>query len=217
MKYDASFNLELKKNPYKGRLIAFEGIDGSGKSTQLEALGQYGIITHQPMGKGMTTQLIRKVLSSQINIGPTGLQYLFAADRTIHQETEIVPWLSAGKTVLVHRYFWSAIPYGLSDIEGLDYSNEKELNATADGILALYHNFILPDVTFYLDVSVSAALKRLSEMEKKKEIYEKRSKLEKIYAGYQWLLKTFPREIKVINAEERPEFVTKQILADMKI
>ena len=113
------------------------------------------------------------------------MQFLFSADRNVHHETFTEPALRDGKVVVSDRCFWSVIPYGIMDREGDAYKKETgELLLIAQGLLSHYHQFIVPDYTFYLDISVDNAMKRLSHMDKEKEIYEKREKLEKIVQGY---------------------------------
>src|SRR5579884_4009372 len=103
MKYHVSFNLEFLPNTYGGKFIALEGIDGSGKSTQkiiiqkkLEDLAHNVLLTHEPTREGSIGKLIHDILQSEVKISPVGLQYLFAADRSVHQEEVIKPSLQKG-------------------------------------------------------------------------------------------------------------------------
>lgn len=222
MKYHVSFDIDLKRNPYKGKLIAIEGIDGSGKTTQVEKL--VGILqkqdkdvlaTKEPWDEGLIGHMIRsEILSGKKKISPYALQYLFVADRTDHLEKFVMPALKVGKTVVTDRFFWSAIPYGVLD-RGEDDYNSKQVILAAYSILSFYHQFIVPDHTFYLDVSVTTAVERM-EHKQYKEIYEKKEKLEKILVGYQWLLQEFKNEFIVIDAEKSVNAVTKEILSKIQ-
>lgn len=216
-----SFDLELRKNPYKGLYIAVEGIDGSGKTTQVENLVQYFknkgkpvVVTSEPRKDGSVIgKIIHEVLQSKIKIPQEALQYLYSADRVINHKTVVEPALKAGKVVISHRCFWSVIPYGLFDKGLFDYNrSDTQILFVAQGLLSMYHQFIMPDKTFYLDISVDAAMKRLSKMKKVRELYEKKEKLEKIVAGYKWLARQFPKEITVINAEQSEEAVFAEII-----
>lgn len=213
MKYHVSFNLNLIKNPYKGTYIAFEGIDGSGKSTQAARLVDYlkiknkqVVFTKEPTTDGTITKLIRNTLQSKIHMNPVALQYLFTANRIVNKNNLIIPSLKSGKIVVSDRSFWSSVPYGLSD------EKNPNMELAAQGILAMYDQFILPDITFFLDVSVNTALKRLSGRHKIEEIYEKKDKLRKISDGYKWLTDTFRKEITVINGEKSVDEVTQEIV-----
>lgn len=216
-----SFDLEFRKNPYKGLYIAVEGIDGSGKTTQVEKLinhfkskGRLVVATSEPRKDGSVIgKIIHEVLQSKIKIPSEALQYLYSADRVINHETVVEPALKAGKVVISHRCFWSVIPYGVLD-KGISANETADTKVlfVAQGLLSMYHQFIMPDKTFYLDISVDAAMKRLSKMKKVRELYEKKEKLEKVVAGYKWLARQFPKEITVINAEQSEEAVFAQII-----
>lgn len=216
-----SFDLDLRKNPYKGLYIVVEGIDGSGKTTQVEKLAQYFskkgkpvVITNEPRkGDSVIGKIIHKVLQSKIKIPQEALQYLYSADRVINHKTVVEPALKTGKVVISHRCFWSVIPYGVLD-KGISVNETADTKVlfVAQGLLSMYHQFIMPDKTFYLDISADAAMKRLSKMKKVRELYEKKEKLEKVVVGYKWLAKQFPKEIIVINAEQSE----KAVFADIK-
>ncbi|MDP3726936.1 MAG: dTMP kinase [bacterium] len=216
MKYDVSFSVDFKRNTYPGRFIVLEGIDGSGKTTQAKSLaeqlnkkGQKTVYTAEPTD-GPIGQLIHKILKGQIKVAKASFQHLFSADRANHEE-EIVRSLRNGVNVVCDRYFWSAVAYGI-----LDTHEERDYYLTALSILSFYNRFLAPDVTFYLKVSVGEALRRLSHMHKEKEIYEKKEKLEKISAGYEWLLQKFPKEFIVVDGEKPVEEVTKDIVRRIK-
>lgn len=221
MKYHIDFDLELRKNPYKGLYIAVEGIDGSGKTTQVERLKDYFqkkgkpvVTTSEPRkGDSVIGKLIHQILQFKIKAPSEALQYLYSADRVINHKTVVEPALKAGKTVVSHRCFWSAVVYGVFDKGIFDYTkDETQVLFVAQGLLSMYHQFIAPDKTFYLDISVDAAMKRLIKMKKVRELYEEKEKLEKVVAGYRWLAKQFPKQITVINGERSEEEVFAQII-----
>ena len=226
MRYHIEFDITLRKNPYKGVYIAFEGIDGCGKTTQAEVLRKYleekgksVVVTSEPRKKGSAVgKLIGEILRSKIKVPSASLQYLYTAERIINHKDIVEPSLKAGKVVLSHRCLWSNVPYGLLDrgVTNYDSPDTKLINVT-QGLMSLYHQFIVPDITFYLRVSADTAMKRLTAMDKVREVmYEKREKLEKIAKGYDWQVKQFPKEITVINAEKSVEEVTREIVASIK-
>lgn len=217
MRYHLDLNLDFKRNNFGGLYIAFEGIDAAGKSTQFQKIARYYqnlgkevIKVHEPTREGPVGELIHKALLGEVNIPPKAMQYLFVADRQILAEEKIIPALKRGAVVISDRCLWSSVAYGMADKGG----NFKagEILTIALGILSTYHQFILPDFTFYLDISVETAVERLEQMHKGKEIYEKKEKLIKIIKGYQWLTKKFSREIITINGEKPVEEVTSKII-----
>ena len=218
MKYHVSFNLEFLKNTNKGTFIAIEGIDGSGKSTQVKILKKYYtkrkkavITTHEPTRSGHVGKLIHNILQSKVKVPASSLQHLFAADRSIHQQEIVIPNLKLGSYVISERCFWSSLPYGLADKNISDYNNSLNVLLSAYGLLSMYNQFVVPDYTFFLDIPVKESVKRLGLMDKQKEIYEKKEKLDLIYKGYQFLLAKFPKEFVVIDGIQSEEKITKQI------
>jgi dTMP kinase len=221
MKHHVSFDIELKENPHKGIFVVVEGIDGSGKTTQcnavVESLQKEGIdavCTKEPTD-GEIGKLIRQVLSQEVTVPATAIQYLFASDRAVHQE-ELLHLLSQGKVVVSDRYFWSAIAYGVADKESVDFSNDLQVSLVSQSILSMYNQFILPDLSFYLQIPVTTAVTRLSSMEKEKELYERKEKLERIEKGYAWLLKEFSDVFTIINGEKTSDEVTAEIITAIK-
>ena len=219
MRYSLQLTKELKRNPYSGLYIAIEGIDGSGKSTQLEAvqtslekLGREVVTTSEPQATGAVQKLIRDALFSKVKIPSRGYQNLYSADRAINHEEIIIPALKSGKTVLSHRSLWSNEPYGILDLgEEYNFTMTGPL-LVSQGTISEYHQFMVPDLTFYLRISAKNAAERLSAMSKTKDIYEKEEKLAKIVKGYDMLVDNFPEEIIVLNGEEDESAITQEIL-----
>lgn len=97
---------------------------------------------------------------------------------------------------------WSAIPYGSLD-QHSDFTPEKGVSIlAAHGVLTKVYQLVIPDITFFLDVSLKTALKRLHKKSDEKEVYEEKNSLKKIQQGYQWLTKKFPEEFTIIDAEQ---------------
>jgi len=225
MKYHIEFDIELRKNPYKGAYIAFEGVDGCGKTTQVEILKEYlkkkgksVVVTSEPRKEGSAVgRLIREILQSKIKVPSASLQYLYTAERIINHKDVVEPALRSGKIVLSHRSLWSNVPYGLLDrgVTNYDSPDTKLINVT-QGLMSLYHQFIIPDITFYLSVSANIAMKRLRSMNKVIDMYEKKEKLERIAKGYEWQAKQFPKEFVVIDGEKSTEEVTQEIVSRIK-
>lgn len=224
MKYHVEFDIDFRRNPYKGLYVALEGIDGSGKTTQVQNLENYikkagrsVFTTSEPRSDSIIGTMIRQVLQSELHLPAPALQYLYSADRTVNQETVVKPGLERGSMVISHRSFWSVIPYGIMDKGLADYtSKNSQVIAVAQGLLSMYHQFLLPDVTFYLNVPVDISMKRLSKMRKVYEIYETREKLEKIAEGYQWQIKQFPNEFVIIDGAQDEKAITEELIRRIK-
>lgn len=225
MKYHVELDIELKRNPYKGVYIALEGIDGSGKTTQVEKLAEYFrskgksiIQTREPRKIGVIGDIVQKILTGKLKMSPVALQYLFSTDRVLHHEEVIIPALKAGKVVISDRCFWSAIVYGILDRTKGKYDyKDIEFLLIAHSLLSMYHQFIVPDYTFYLKVSLSTALKRISGKDDALEIYENRKKLKKAIGGYDWLSEKFNKEIIAIDGERGVGEVTKRMIGKLAI
>lgn len=218
MKYPVKFEIEFKKNNSKGLYIALEGIDGSGKTTQakdlatyFESIGRTVFLTHEPRRDGIIGPIINDVLQADVKIPEVAIQYLFTAQRAVHLEEMILPALKRGEVVISDRCFWSAVPYGMLDrFESSKTTADRLL--TSLSILSMYHEFTVPDITFFLDVSIATAGKRISDLKRKTEIYEKKEKLTKVRSGYELLLKKFPEHITRIDAEKDIEKVAETII-----
>ncbi|HBB76833.1 MAG: dTMP kinase [Candidatus Levybacteria bacterium RIFOXYA1_FULL_41_10] len=225
-KYHISFDLELRRNPYDGIYIALEGIDGSGKTTQVEKLAEYYgaqgrevVKTREPRKEGIVGDLVHEVLKGERKMSAKALQYLFSTDRMLHHEDVIEPSLRDGKVVLSDRCLWSAVVYGILDKSeeyGFESANQILI---AHSILSMYHQFIVPDFTFFLNVSLETSLLRIEEKHKEspKEMYEVREKVEKVIKGYGWLMQNFGDEITEIDGEQSIDDVTKEILAKVEV
>ncbi len=207
----------MLQNPYTGKLIVMEGLDGSGQSTQANLLkdfllkkGYQTVLTKEPTQDSKDGRKIREVLDKKSEIQPQKLQELFAQDRKEHLEGVIIPALKEGKIVISDRYFFSSFAYGTTS--GLDLGWLIEIN----------NDFLLPDITFFLKVSPEICLKRVDVRNKNKErtLFEEKEKLSKVWQVYQNLPNRFDN-ISVINGEKSIEevagFVKKIIKKELKI
>lgn len=213
MRYPISFTVGFKKNKLPGMLIAIEGIDGSGKTTQaLELVKQLkkkkikAIYTKEPTDEP-TGLLIRQVLSGKVKVPPLSLQYLFCADRGVHQ-LELEKYLEKGYVVITDRYFWSAIAYASSDLKG-----DTDYYMAAFSILSMYRQFMAPNFTFFIDVPFDVAYERISGSAKHSEIYDKKEKLLKIEKAYKVLTKKFSTEFTMIKGERSVDEINTDLVA----
>ena len=187
-----------------GMFIVFEGIDGSGKSTQAkmlkEALERNGIdalLTKEPTD-GPIGQIIRKGLRNEMNLSMRTLQLLFTADRSYHLENTIIPALRRGKVVISDRYFYSTIAYGMLELE-------------KEWLKKINSKFLEPDVVLFIDTDPEISLQRLSTSGKIKEKFEELDKLKKVRDNYLEISREY-KNFYVIDGNRSAEEIHKNIL-----
>jgi dTMP kinase len=202
-----------------GKFITFEGIEGSGKTTQIRAMGDFlrrrhisFLVTEEPGG----TPLGRKIRKILLNRGTFELSdkaelLLFSAARAQHVKDIIVPALKEGKVILCDRFSDATIAYqGFGRGFSLDFI--RLLNEFST-------NGIRPDLTIVLDLPVKIGVKRAMEriFQKKEEEPEDRferehlSFHEKIRKGYLSLAKHAPERFRIIDALKDIETVQKEV------
>ncbi|MDJ1182496.1 dTMP kinase [Roseofilum casamattae] len=145
-----------------GRLIVFEGIEGAGKTTQIQQAHQWlsstlsrsVLLTREP-GETPLGERLREVLLGDMAISPTAELLLYAADRAQHVEHFIKPALAEGKIVLCDRFTDSTIAYqGYG--RGLSLPIIDQLNRIAAPT-------VCSDLTLWLDVEVETGLERMRQ------------------------------------------------------
>ena len=152
------------------------------------------------------------ILQGNIEVPRDAYQYLFTADRIIQFHERIIPALQDGNIVITDRCFWSSVPYGMWE-RGGESVNEAQVILLAQGLLAMQHGCLTPDLTFYLDVELETAMERIpKKVGEREEIYEKKEILEKVLKGYEWLIKEFPDEFQVLNAEQSIDEVSNNMI-----
>ena len=217
MKYNVNFNIDFKRNSYRGLFIALEGIEASGKTTQTTRLGKKIAhdldiyLTKNPTNSYVGKFIRKSLLAGKMRMPPIAIQYLFSADREIQQE-EVVEHLRKGEVVISDRYFWSSVAYGTADKRGVDYENDRELSLTAFSLLSMYNRFILPDVTIFLEIPISESTKRMSKSKKHTEIYDNEETNIKVEKGYKWLIKKFPKEFIILDGTKSEEELEAEIV-----
>jgi dTMP kinase len=144
-----------------GKFITFEGIDGSGKSTQLRLLAgdlrQNGIdilTTCEPGGTPLGRRLREAFLETEENVAPMAELLLFAADRAQHVEFLIKPALAENRIVISDRYADATYAY-----QGVGRGFSE---ATVDQVIELATGGLKPDLTLFFDMSVETATRRMS-------------------------------------------------------
>jgi dTMP kinase len=138
----------------RGAFICFEGIDGSGKSTQAALLAQFlrargceCVLIGFPESQTHTGQLINDYLSQEKDVDDHAMHLLFSANRWERQPA-IKTALSRGTTVICDRYSYSGVAYSMA--KGLD---EQWCRGSEIGMLQ-------PDIVFFLYTTVGTAIER---------------------------------------------------------
>ncbi|MBU2623395.1 MAG: dTMP kinase [Proteobacteria bacterium] len=200
--------------------ITFEGIEGSGKTTQirhaLKFLQQNGkdcVVTREPGGT-VTGQKIRAILLDPEGKGmdPSTELLLYVADRAEHVNKVVKPSLAAGKTVLCDRYYDATVAYQ-GYARGLDMDLLSKLHK-------LILNDLKPDITFLLDLPPEAGLSRAwkqieaGEREGIETRFEKEALAfhEKVREGYLELARLEPGRFFVIDALKNEDDVRQDII-----
>ena len=199
--------------------ITLEGIEGSGKTTQiarlvdlLEGKGLECIATRQPGGT-LIGENIRSILLDPASktLEPTAELLLYMADRAQHIHELIRPCLMDGKTVVCDRYYDATVVYqGFA--RGLDIKLIRKLHH-------LLFEGLKPDITLLLDLPPRLGLKRAWEQlntgqrsgQESRFEAEKVAFHEKVRAGYLELARHEPDRIRVIDAAPPPD----QVFADI--
>nr|WP_204104548.1 dTMP kinase [Spirulina major] len=190
-----------------GLLITFEGVEGAGKTTQIERSRDWLqhhfnnkipiITTREPGGTILGQELRRLLLAiTQPTMQPTTTTelLLYAADRAQHVEEMLKPELERGAIILCDRYTDSTIAYqGLG--RGIDLKLINSLNKIATGGLE-------SNLTFWLDVEVEIGLKRAKERGKQSDRIESSDLAfhERVRQGFAQLAAQNPHRIVKIDA-----------------
>lgn len=198
----------------RGRFITFEGIDGSGKSTQsrllaahLRATGQTVVETREPGGAPGAEQIRRLLVEGATGRwSPETEILLFTAARRDHLERLIEPALARGDTVLCDRFVDSTRVY-----QGVA---RADLRATVDALHALMIG-VEPDLTLILDLDPTTALSRGMARGGAEDRFERFGPdfQTRLRDGFLSLAAEFPARCAVLPADGPPETVAARIAA----
>ena len=177
----------------KGKLIAFEGCEGSGKSTQLRLLYEYlkekkvdFIMTREPGGSEISEEIRRIILNGKNTAMCDECEaLLYAAARVQHLKEKIIPALNEGKLVICDRYIYSSLAYqGYARGLGVEF---------VEGINSFAIDNCPPYMTVFLDISPKAAFERKHGADKNDRMEQLGLEFhEKVYMGYKALEAVHP-------------------------
>lgn len=159
----------------KGFLIVFEGIDGTGKSTQAEILmmklrklGHDVVYFREPSQSKWGREIKRKARHPD-SLSPEEELDLFLKDRKVNVEKNLKPALERKKIVILDRYYFSTIAY--QGAKGIDQERIRRMNE--DFVVA-------PDLVFVLDVDPREGLDRIRKRKKKDRLFEREEYLVRV-------------------------------------
>lgn len=187
--------MEIKNNHTK--FIAFEGIDGSGKSTQIELLARRMKENNYPVYQtfeptdGPVGRLIRDVFAHKIEADHRTIAGLFVADRLHHlleSENGVLAQMRRGKNIIMDRYLFSSYAY-----QGAHTDLEWVIDANAES-----DRLLRPDLYVFLDITPEESLERLKSGRDELELFETLENLEKVYEMYRIILDRFREEQEIL-------------------
>ena len=196
----------------RGVLITFEGVEGSGKSTQLRRLEQWlrregyrPETTREPDGTALGVGVRRLFERPGVSPQPLTEMFLFMAARHQHVMDRLRPWLRAGRVVLCDRYTDATVAYqGYG--RGLDPQLIREMNVQATG-------GVLPDLTLLFDLDPAQAFRRigsrrLDHFEREKQAFHRR-----VRRGYLEIMRADPKRVRRVDAAGDVGAVEQQVRA----
>src|SRR5215469_1053706 len=174
-----NFSPDMKKNFF----IAFEGLDGSGKSTQakllaknLEERGLKTYLTSEPTDSSIG-RLIRDIFQHKQEADHRTIAALFAADRLDHllnKTNGVLKKMEEGYTVITDRYYFSSYAY---------HGTHMDMNWVIEAN-SLSADLLRPDLTIYIDMSPEESMKRLDKGRSSTELYETTENLRQVKEKY---------------------------------
>jgi dTMP kinase len=193
----------------RGVLITVEGVEGSGKSTQLLRLARW--LRRQ----GHAIELTREPDGTRLGVGvrrlfehgpePLAEMFLFLAARRQHVAERVAPWLKRGRVVLSDRYTDATVAYqGYG--RGLDPEMIRELNLRATG-------GVLPDLTLLFDLDPAIGFRRIGR--RRRDHFERQALAfhRRVRRGYLEIQRAEPKRVRIIDAARSLDVVAAEVQA----
>jgi dTMP kinase len=203
-----------------GVFITFEGIDGSGKSTQMRLLAavlrQQGlevVTTREPGGTPLGQRLRAALLDVQEEVDPLAELLVFAADRAQHVRTILRPAIDSNRVVLSDRYADATVAY-----QGAGRGFDKKL---IDEIVELATGGLKPDLTLIFDLSVAECVARTRRRHENKNTGDRIDAEDiefhtRVRDAYLYIAEADPQRVRVIDASGESQ-ETHKLVSDLVI
>lgn len=198
--------------------LSLEGIEGSGKSTQIQEIEKFvqskglRVLTlREPGGTQFGEKLREAILKSDTPLHPLAECHLFLASRAQLLKEKILPFLlQPGSVVILDRYIDSTLAY-----------QGKARRLGYETVLTLHQHDplnLLPHRTYFLDISLETSMERQKARGNQKDYFEAQQMefYQNLVDGYRELSKIFSERILTISAEKTPADVTKEIIKDLE-
>ena len=208
----------------RGRLISFEGLDGAGKTTQMDLLEKWleaqhilYVRTREPGGTPLGIEIRQLLLNRpELAITPLAEAFLFQADRAQHFAEIVLPALAEGKLVITDRCFDASIAYqGHARGVGIELVARLSIIATQGHI---------PNLTILLDLDPSQVHTRTDTGNDQSGFREGQTRFDKeaeqfhrrVREAFLTLARLYPERIKVLDASRPPQQIHEEIIALVK-
>ncbi len=208
----------------KGHLISFEGLDGAGKTTQMEMLEQWlsaqhvlYVRTREPGGTALGVEIRHLLLNRpELAITPLAEAFLFQADRAQHFTNVVLPALEVGTLVITDRCFDASIAYqGHARGVGIELVTRLSMIATQGHV---------PDLTILLDLDPSQVHTRTDlandtsglRGEQTRFDAEEEQFHQRVREAFLVLARLYPERIKVLDASKSTQLIHEEIIALVK-
>lgn len=195
-----------REQDMRGKFIVFEGIDGSGKSTQLKLAAEklrekgYAVYETAEPSRSDVGAFLRECLTGKKQAGEDAVAMLFAADRLEHIR-EMQERLEKGEVVLCDRYYYSSFAYngGFVPLEWVISLNSYAMEK------------LPPDLCIYVDVTPTESMARVTRRGEC-ERYETLSRQQMIYDKYGEIFRRFPEKVKKVKGVGEIGNISAQIM-----
>jgi len=197
-----------------GVLITLEGVEGSGKTTQMMRLERWlrrqgRKVEHTREPDGTRLGVAVRALFKRPGVQPRPLVevFLFMAARQQHVTEKIRPWLDRGRIVLSDRYADATVAYqGYG--RGVDLDLIRELNARAT-------SGVMPDLTLLFDLDPAEGMRRVRTRDRRLDNFEREALAfhRKVRRGYLEILRAEPKRVRLIRAGAPPDVVEAEVRA----
>ena len=199
----------------KGLFISFEGGEGSGKSSAIKEIerrlkedGYKVVVTREPGGVSVSEQIRNVILDVNNTMSKETETLLYAASRTEHLYSKVIPLVNDGYIVLSDRYIDSSLAYQ-GYARGIGIERVLEIN--------MFAREYLPKVTYFFDVRPEVGLERIKGRDKIDRLdLETIDFHKKVYEGYKEVCRLYPERVKSICGECALEQIVSEVYNDIK-